>query len=116
VAGTAVPFTGGHGTVLPIATTAVKAGLVTNIALAIVGNNLQVLAMVAQRRGYANLKSSVPASLLAMELFAGEVRDWTYGNSIGANPLAAATVASIDVSNGDDAGASNLAMGVLVNA
>lgn len=103
VAGSSVPITGGTGDNLPIATTAITAQIPTSFPLAVVGNNLQALAMIGGAGAFTmfSIQSVAPAELFAVpNLPTGFGYDWLTGCGV-ANPLLAVTADHVLISNGD---------------
>lgn len=99
VSGTSVPFSGGAGDNLPIATTAVFACIQTAKDVDVVGNNIQLFALSSAYRASIDFLASGGTVLLHVEIPAGESREW-YADSIHTNPLAGVTVASVVVTSG----------------
>jgi hypothetical protein len=112
VAGNSVPFTGATGTVLPAAATAITAMNPVVKNLAVVGNNLQGLALelknpnnaptVATDVGTFSFQSSAPAELLCrIQDNYDNVYVWdaATANTGDTNPLAGVTVATVNVSH-----------------
>lgn len=103
VSGNSVPFSGGTGTALPPATTAITAMIPTSEVFNLVGNNATgALAFTVPQQGDGNacveFLSSGPAVLLT-ETLSPAVPTWRWDGTT-TNPLAGVTVATVRFSHG----------------
>ena len=98
VSGTSVPIASVvGGSVFPIATTAITAGIITTVIFDIVGNNMTALAIVAGNSlfGYAAI-ANVGGDLFAVCVSDSGAYSWQASN--GANPLAGVTSTKVHMS------------------
>jgi len=104
----------GSGTNLPIATTAVVIAKESSHTLAIVGDDIAVMAVACDNRASVDFRDSGSSSLLRYDMASKEGRLWVSSLDI-TNPLASDTVASIVLANGGLTD-SELLIGLLVDA
>jgi len=102
----------GAGDAFPANTTAITVGVrVESASVAFLATNMQMLSVSAKSRAGVDLVSSVPASLLAVKIAAGECYEWASGTG-PANPITG-TVAAANCYNGATA-AAEILIGVLI--
>jgi hypothetical protein len=105
----------GAGDVLPAEHTLVTVAKQVTIVAPLTGNLLVAMAVHCKKRGHVDLKSSAPASLLAINLAAN--RAWTWANDLDVeNLLADVTLATIEASCGDSEAAGELSIPILYDA
>ena len=97
VATNSVPFSGGAGDNLPIATTAVVAKVAQNEEFLFTGANAQSIFFYAVNRSIVVLTTSVPANVLVMVIPAGGIYAWYNGNGV-TNPVTGSAIARCYVS------------------
>ncbi len=115
VAALVVPFTGAHGTALPIATTAVNVMVPVKRVFSFTGNNLVMLA------SYCDVPAlfvyvDVANAELALDSNSGGVAEVWYSAMDDVNPLAGGAVISVFMSHGDPLAAHDLKAAFLVTA
>jgi hypothetical protein len=115
VAGAVVPFTGGVGTVLPIATTALVVTKQVVINIDFEGDDVAIIVINTTQRAGVDIRDGVDASLKALTLATGASWIWVEGSD-ATNPLAGATVASMTASCGSATTAATLKVGVLYSS
>jgi hypothetical protein len=100
VAGTSVPFTAASGQSLPIATTAIVAGIITNELFSFIGNNLQlgVFSCALAEASLTFLASTTP--VFSITIAQGGLWQWAFGRSSTVNPFAGSTITNVAVSTG----------------
>lgn len=114
VATNALTIDAGAGTVLPIATTAVKVGKVHDVTCPVASSLIQILAAIATGRCVLDFLDGSNASLLAIELEANNSYIWHASSGV-TNPIAG-TVAKIRISNGISTAVNALKIGLLKNS
>jgi hypothetical protein len=112
-AATTITIATGAGTNLPAATTAVVIAKESLHTLAVVGNNIAVLAVGCDNRASVNFRDGSAASLLRYDMASQEGRLWVASSDV-TNPLAGDTVADVRIANGGTT-AVPLKIGLLVN-
>jgi hypothetical protein len=113
-AATTITIDSGAGTVLPVATTAVVIAKESTHDLAIVGDDIVVLAIGSAKRASVNFLDGTDASLLRYDMTAKEGRLWFTDHGV-TNPLAGDTVASVVLACGETT-ASEIRIGVLIDS
>jgi hypothetical protein len=103
----------GAGANLPIATTPIVVAKESEHVLAIIGNDIAVIAAGCDNRASLNFRDSGDASLLRYDMATKEGRVW-FASSDVTNPLAGDTVANIVIANGGTTEA-ELRIGMLLN-
>lgn len=101
VTGDSVVLDGGSGDVLPAATTAITAMTPTSVSMAFTGNDIEALAASCPLNvsGWVVFKASGGSDIAVFRIPAGEVsKVWASGLGI-TNPLASATVATVEFSH-----------------
>jgi hypothetical protein len=100
VATNSVPFTGGSGDNLPIATTAITACVPTSLAFAVTGNNVVVLACGTDGLGGAVTFTDSGNTLIFSRTLTPAVKSYVWCSvDGGTNPLAGGAVAKVFLSN-----------------
>jgi hypothetical protein len=97
--GTTISIDLGAGTNLPILTTAIVVAKESEHTLAIVGDDITVLAVGCDNRASVNFRDSGDASLLRYDMASKEGRLWMASSDV-TNPLASDTVANVVIANG----------------
>ena len=115
VSGTAVPFTGAHGDVLPTQDTDVAADVLVPLDTDFDGDLLEMIAMASTKRGHYLFDDSGTAELAAGELTANEPWTWVADTGVS-NPLTGNPVDDLYVSNGDATAAATLKIGLIYNS
>jgi hypothetical protein len=115
VSGTAIPFTGASGTVLPTEDDAVIGCTVTVLDVDVDGDLLVAIAAVIAARGHVVFEDVGDAVLDAQELLA-DMPYLYYANSSMTNPLAGNPIDEIIVSSADTTGAQLFKLGYMYNS
>lgn len=114
VAGTAVPFTGGTGTDLPVTTTPIGVATPIKRAIGFAGNDLAILVGSAPAGvdGQIVLADAALAELYYMHVSNGVVLEAYYSDFADVNPLAGDAVAFAYFSHNDQAIAQPINLGI----
>ena len=115
VATNSVPFTTGAGDVLPIATTAVKVGVMVDLDVDFDGDLLALMLASFTYRGVVVFTDVGPAVLGAKDVAAGEGYGYVYGFS-QSNPLTGNPVDKVWIANGDSTYANTFSLGLLYDS
>jgi hypothetical protein len=103
----------GAGANLPIVTTPIVVAKESEHVLAIIGNDIAVIAAGCDNRASINMRDSGDSTLLRYDIAAKEGRLWVSGTDQD-NPLSTNTVANIVIANGGTTEA-ELRIGMLLN-
>jgi hypothetical protein len=115
VAGTAVPFTGAGGDVLPAQDYDVTADVEVPLDVDFDGDKLQILAAMSTRVGKLQFLDAGSAELDASTLVPNEAYSFI-GGAGGSNPLTGNPVDDVIVSNGDAVNAATFKLAVLYDS
>jgi hypothetical protein len=110
---TTITIATGAGTNLPIATTALVIAKESIHSLAIIGDDIAVLAVGCDNRASVNFRDGSAVSQLRYDIATKEGRLWVASSDV-TNPLASDTVADVRIANGGTTEA-ELRIGLLVN-
>jgi len=115
IANNVLSLDGGAGDDFPVTKTPVVVAKQVEIVAALTGNLAVAMVGHCKRRAHLDFRSSVGASLLALNLMANKA--WGWADDLGfTNPLAGVVVAKILASCGDSAGTGDLSVPLLYDA
>ena len=111
VDGTAVSIDLGSGDNLPTETTALVVTARIELDTDVDGDLIELIAVGSDRRGHVEFLTDGDASIVAIELTAGEAWTWVNGQGVS-NPLTGDPIGKVQVTNGE-ATAGTLTVGIL---
>jgi hypothetical protein len=112
VSGLSVPISGGTGTNLPAANTAISVGIPTSAPFSVTGNNMQGLICTmnalptGQVKGcYFVFDGPSGGDSFSAAVIPGTIYDWLNGYAVASNPLSNCTIGTIWMSHADTSAA-----------